>query len=112
MGRYVGRHRKSAEPEQQDGDTLTLPGMAELSGEGTVTLVAVEQTRVLTEDYGPTRVLPASTWADPPARPRGPGGKFIKAGPDEQDDKEDQDPQPGDPIRQVPGEKDTDPRVN
>jgi hypothetical protein len=110
MSRYVGRHRKDGqEPEQEP--------------EGTLLLLPVE---TVTIDPGQedTRLLPASTWADPPAesdiietgraRRRGPGGRFARVsdGPDEQDDADDQDPQPGDPIRQVPGEKDPDPRVS
>jgi hypothetical protein len=106
MSRYVGKHRRS-EPEP----------------EGTLTLVP-DGTLTIDPGQEDTRLLPASTWADPPqesdiietgrARRRGPGGKFAKVsdGPDEQEDQDDQDPQPGDPVRQVPGEKDPDPRAN
>jgi hypothetical protein len=124
MTRYVGRHRRQP---QQDGDTMVRDASADLSGSGTVTLVPVASTQVLSDDGAPTQVLPAATWTDPPARPRDPAGRFLPVrpgqdpdaavwtaldGPDEQEDAEDQDPQPGDPIRQVPGEKDPDPRAN
>jgi hypothetical protein len=36
----------------------------------------------------------------------------VLEGPDEQDDTDDKDPEPGEPIRQVPGEKERDTRVN
>jgi hypothetical protein len=36
----------------------------------------------------------------------------LAEGPDEQDDAGDQDPEPGEPVRQVPGEKERDTRVS
>jgi hypothetical protein len=115
MSRYVGRHRRvEPDPEPPESGPVSL---AVLPG-GSNVWMAPEPAETLTFPAGePTELLPASTWADPegdeprPPRRRGPGGKFIKDGPDEQEDAEDKDPEPGDPIRQVPGEKDPDPRV-
>lgn len=110
MSRYVGRHRRDAlPPPDEDVIPAALPG-------GNLTLVDT-----LAMPAGePTELLPASTWADPPTEPvprparlRGPGGKFASAkGPDEQEDAQDKDPEPGEPVRQVPGEKDADTRHN
>jgi hypothetical protein len=112
MSRYVGRHRRDALPPPETGP-VALPdtGNLMLVHAETLTMPAGEPTEVLDAIDEAAAAAARRDWYP---RPRDPGtGRFMPSatGPDEQEDAEDQDPQPGDPIRQVPGEKDPDPGV-
>jgi hypothetical protein len=82
MTKYVGRHRKDA-LEKEGPDPAQ-----EWQHAQTVTVLPAE-----------TMVMPAGD------------DTVTMAGPDEQEDTGDKDPEPGEPVRQVPGEKEPDPRV-